>query len=320
MLSKRISRTVTNVIKRTPLISTNELECIINQPQENLRIVNSTITRPFEDVDNDHYYSKGRIPNSTFLDLNEITNYEDKSCHQIPTKAQFKLFMKELDIKKSDKVVLYDDLHISGAARSWWVFKMYGIDAYILDGGFKKWLNDGGEIEENLPFYQRRSHKKDDFDFDERKEENIYQFDDINALSLLIREKEIDFELVDARASPRFNSEVPEPREGMRSGNIKGSKNLPFNTLLNEDKTMRSSSELKKEFEQQNIDLNKEIVTTCGSGVTACVLQLALELMGQGSGERRIYDGSWAEYALRDEVEDHEIFKSLDQVKRAKNL
>ena len=140
------------------------------------------------------------------------------------------------------------------------------------------------------------------YHFDSSRRQALeFNHTEISCLSSVITTNpDSNYEIVDARGAPRFKGEVAEPRQGVRSGNIPGSKNLPFNKILNQDYTYKDAEGIIQEFTNAGIDVNKEIVGTCGSGVTASVLQLGLETAGVGSGLRRVYDGSWSEYGFKE--------------------
>ena len=307
---------------RKPLVSTTELAGLIATHGKDVRIVNSTLTRPLIDEEQDYIFQDRRIPNASFVNIMDFCNHTAPQESQIPQPHQLGDFLEEFDLRPGDIIVSYDDLTVIGAARFWWILKTYGIQSYVLDGGFNKWVADGHEVEEGAVTYSKRQQTaqnevlpKFELDFDHTA---VLDFEDVNCASYQIRHTEgCNLELVDARAAARFQGTVGDHREGLRSRNpnIPGSKNVPFSTLLNEDTTYKSDEEIKALFEEAGVDLNKEIVSSCGSGLSACLLQLGLAAIGQGTGKRTIYDGSWSEYGKKDEVGDEEISRILEQKK-----
>jgi thiosulfate/3-mercaptopyruvate sulfurtransferase len=188
------------------------------------------------------------------------------------------------------QVVVYDGAGIFSAARVWWTFRLMGkMDVAVLDGGFPKWQAEGREIEDMPPVIRDRH-------MTVSRQNHLVK--DVTQVAHAAKLGEA--EIIDARAAARFRGEAPEPRAGLRSGHIPGSKNLPFADVLNPDGTMKPPAELKAVFEAAGIDLKKPAITTCGSGVTAAVLSLALERMGHRN--HSLYDGSWAEWGMYDDL------------------
>jgi thiosulfate/3-mercaptopyruvate sulfurtransferase len=188
------------------------------------------------------------------------------------------------------QVVIYDGAGLFSAARVWWTFRLMGkTDVAVLDGGFPKWRAEGREIEDLPPVVKDRHMTVS------RQNQLVKDVTQV-AHSSKLREAEI----LDARSAARFKGEAPEPRPGLRSGHIPGSKNVPFSTLLNPDGTMKSVPDLRATFQAAGVDLAKPAITTCGSGVTAAVLSLALERIGHRN--HSLYDGSWAEWGMYDDL------------------
>ncbi|MEC8795526.1 MAG: sulfurtransferase, partial [Pseudomonadota bacterium] len=176
------------------------------------------------------------------------------------------------------------------AARVWWMFRLMGkFDVAVLDGGFPKWQAEGRPIED-LPPVVRDRHMTV-----QRQNQMIKDVTQVAAASKLL-----DYEIIDARAPARFKGEVEEPRPGLRSGHIPNSKNVPFGTLLNEDGTMKSEADLRAVFDAAGVDLGKPAITSCGSGVTAAIINLALERLGRDN--HALYDGSWSEWGMYDDL------------------
>jgi thiosulfate/3-mercaptopyruvate sulfurtransferase len=188
------------------------------------------------------------------------------------------------------QVVIYDGAGLFSAARVWWTFRLMGkMDVAVLDGGFPKWQSEGREVEDMPPVIRDRH-------MTVSRQNHLVK--DVTQVAHAAKLGEA--EIIDARAAPRFRGEAPEPRAGLRSGHIPGSKNLPFAEVLNPDGTMKPPAALKLVFEAAGIDLTKPAITSCGSGVTAAILSLALERMGHRN--HALYDGSWAEWGMYDDL------------------
>jgi thiosulfate/3-mercaptopyruvate sulfurtransferase len=182
------------------------------------------------------------------------------------------------------QVVVYDSHGLFSAARVWWLFRLMGQEnVAVLDGGLPKWQAEGREIEDMPPIVRDRH-------MTVRRQNNMVR--DVTQVSAAA--KLGDHEIIDARSAGRFRGEEPEPRPGLRSGHIPGSKSVPFTTLLNPDKTMKDAAGLRAAFAAAGVDLGKPAITTCGSGLTAAVINLALERIGKT--DHALYDGSWAEW------------------------
>jgi len=186
--------------------------------------------------------------------------------------------------------VVYDGAGLFSAARVWWTFRLMGkSDVAVLDGGFPKWQAEGREVEDMPPVMRDRHIMVS---------RQNHMVKDVTQVAHAAKLGEA--EIIDARGPARFKGEVPEPRPGLRQGHIPGSRNVPFATLLNADGTMKSVADLRATFEAAGVNLAKPAITTCGSGVTAAVLSLALERMGHRN--HALYDGSWAEWGMYEDL------------------
>jgi thiosulfate/3-mercaptopyruvate sulfurtransferase len=186
--------------------------------------------------------------------------------------------------------VVYDGAGIFSAARVWWTFRLMGkMDVAVLDGGFPKWQAEGREIEDMPPVIRDRH-------MTVSRQNQLVK--DVTQVAHAAKLGEA--EIIDARSAPRFRGEASEPRAGLRSGHIPGSKNIPYGDVLNPDGTMKAPAELKALFQAAGVDLKKPAITSCGSGVTAAVLSLALERVGHRN--HSLYDGSWAEWGMYDDL------------------
>jgi thiosulfate/3-mercaptopyruvate sulfurtransferase len=186
--------------------------------------------------------------------------------------------------------VVYDGAGIFSAARVWWTFRLMGkVDVAVLDGGFPKWQAEGREVEDMPPVIRDRHMTV--------SRQNHFVKD---VTQVAHAAKLGEAEIIDARSASRFTGEIAEPRPDLRSGHIPGSRNVPYSDVLNADGTMKAPAALKTTFEAAGIDLKKPTITTCGSGVTAAVLSLALERLGHRN--HALYDGSWAEWGMYDDL------------------
>ena len=233
-------------------------------------------------------YKKQHISNAIFFDLDKNSKKNTNLPHMLVEKSDWEKIVSEMGIKKEDKIVIYDNSDVVSACRCWFSFIYFGHDPNlisVLDGNFNKWLNEKKPISKNILKIVKSAYKA--------TENN----------SLVINKNQVDenikkrkFQLIDARGEKRFLGLQPEPREKMRSGHIEGSINLPFQFLINTDRTFKKVDELIKIFKNKEISINKDKAFSCGSGITACILGLANSLITDK--KPKIYDGSWAEYGL----------------------
>ena len=264
------------------LVSTDWLAAHMKDPD--LRILDGSWHMPAENRDPKAEYDAAHIPGARFFDIDEISDLRSDLPHMVPPVEKFMSRMRAMGVGDGHQVVIYDTKGVQSAAHVWWLFKLMGQnDVAVLDGGLPKWQAEGREIEDLPPVIRDRH-------MTVRRQNHLVK--DVTQVSSA--SKLGDYEIIDARAAPRFRGEVAEPREGLRSGHIPGSKNVPFGQLLNEDGTMKAPEALRAEFEAAGVDLTKPAITSCGSGVTACILALAMERFGKT--DYAVYDGSWTEW------------------------
>ena len=273
----------------TLLVSTDWLAERLNAPD--VRILDGTTYLPTEGKDGRSLYEQEHIPGARFFDIDDIADDHSPLPHMLPPVEKFVSRIRRMGIGDGHRVVIYDQKGIYSAARVWWMFRVFGHeDVAVLDGGLPKWKAEGNAVTEE-PVDPRERH------FTGRRNGSMVR--DVTQMARAV--KLGDEQIVDARAAGRFRGEAPEPRKGLRAGHIPGSLNVPFTTLLNDDQTMKSEAELRAVFEEAGVDLTKPIVTTCGSGVMACVLSLALARLGHG--RNAVYDGSWVEWGAYGDLE-----------------
>lgn len=266
------------------LVSTDWLAKHLKDPD--LRILDGSYYLPDAGRDAQAEYAAGHIPGARFFDIDDIAETRSDMPHMAPPIEKFMSRMRAMGVGDGHQVVVYDGAGLFSAPRVWWLFKLMGQDnVAVLDGGLPKWIAEGRPTED-LPPIPRDRHMT--VRFQNHLVRDVTQVAQASKLG--------NPQIVDARAAARFRGEAPEPREGLRAGHIPKSRNVPFTDLLNEDKTLKPEGDLRRIFEQAGVDLAKPIITSCGSGVTAGVLGLALERIGHTDWS--LYDGSWAEWGL----------------------
>ena len=268
------------------IVCTDWLEQHLEAPD--IRIIDSSWYFPQEKRNAEQEFLECHIPGASFFDIDKIKDNNSDLPHMLPPSAMFNSTVRKLGIGDGHKVVIYDGLGMRSAARLWWMFKVFGYsDVVVLDGGFPKWVKENrsttAEITEkeirHLTIYEDKS--------------IVADRDDV------LRATKLDHcSIIDARSEGRFMGTAPEPRSGLRSGSIENSINVPYETLLNEDFTFKSKREIIDIFSKKGVVFNNYIITTCGSGVTAAVLYLALDEIG--CSKISLYDGSWAEWGKID--------------------
>lgn len=264
------------------LVSTTWLAAHLKNPD--LRILDASWYLPGVDRDAKAEYDQAHIPGARFFDIDDISDHRSDLPHMVPPVEKFMSRLRAMGVGDGHQVVVYDGSGLSSAARVWWLFRLMGqTNVAVLDGGLPKWQAEGHPIEDLPPMIRDRH-------MTVRVQNSLVR--DVTQVSQA--SKLNNHAIIDARSAARFKGVDPEPREGLRSGHIPGSQNVPFTTLLNDDATMKSPEECRAIFEAAGVDLSKPAITTCGSGVTAAILSLALERMGKT--DHSLYDGSWAEW------------------------
>lgn len=264
------------------LVSTDWLISHLKDPD--LRLLDASWYMPHEGRDAKAEYEAAHILGARFFDIDDIADNRSDLPHMMPPVEKFMSRLRAMGVGDGHQVVVYDGSGLRSAARVWWMFRLMGqTNVAVLDGGLPKWQAEGHPVEDLPPVIRDRH-------MTVRVQNHLVR--DVTQVSSAA--KLGDHEIIDARAAERFQGAVPEPREGLRSGHIPGSRNVPFTSLLNSDQTMKSPDELRAVFERAGVDLGKPAITTCGSGVTAAVLSLAMERFGKT--DHALYDGSWTEW------------------------
>jgi thiosulfate/3-mercaptopyruvate sulfurtransferase len=261
------------------LISTQELASMIGTP--NLTLLDASWHLPTTKRDAKAEFAAQRLPTAQFFDIDQTSDRASSLPHMLPGADQFQMQMRDLGINQNSHVIAYDAAGLFSAARCWWMFKVFGHDKVsVLDGGLPKWLAENRKAESGPPIVVTAG------DFVARIAPNmVASIDDV---------AKGDTQIADARSPTRFRGEEPEPRPGVRPGHIHGAHNVHYASLLNADGTLKSREDLQRRFTEADIDTNVNIITSCGSGVTAAIITLALTELG--ATNHKLYDGSWAEW------------------------
>ena len=264
------------------LVSTGWLATHMQDPD--LRVLDATWFMPDEGRDAATEYRARHIPGARFFDIDEISDARSDLPHMVPPVEKFMSRMRAMGVGDGHQVVVYDAQGLFSAARVWWLFRLMGQpDIAVLDGGLPKWVAEGREVEDMAPVVRDRHMTV------RRQAHMVRDVTQVAAASKLD-----DHEILDARSPGRFTGQEDEPRPGLRKGHVPGSRNVHYRDLLNADGTMKAPEALRAVFAAAGVDLQKPAITTCGSGVTAAIINLALERIGKT--DHSLYDGSWAEW------------------------
>lgn len=265
-----------------PLVSTAWLGERLDAPD--VRIVDASWWLPAEARDAKAEYAQVHIPGAVFFDIDEIADESSDLPHMLPSPAKFASRVRKMGLGDGARIVVYDASGVRSAARVWWTFRAMGHeDVVVLDGGLPKWIAEGRPVTDRVPHPQERH-------FTARLMSDLVR--DYRQMERLIASPRE--QIVDARPAARFSGATPEPRPGLKSGHMPGAVNLPVSEVIAPDGTLKSAEALSKVFAAAGVDLGKPVVTTCGSGITASVLALALARLGVW--RTPVYDGSWTEW------------------------
>jgi thiosulfate/3-mercaptopyruvate sulfurtransferase len=268
----------------TNLVSTEWL----SDHLKDVRVVDASWYMPEDKREPAKEFEAAHVSGAVFFDIDGIADHSTDLPHMMPTPGEFSRAVGQLGIGDGACVVIYDGTGIFSAPRVWWMLKAMGHkDVKVLDGGFPKWKREGRAIESGPARPQTKF-------FTAIPKTAIMR--DFDAVMGIVRDKSA--QMVDARSASRFNAQEPEPRPGVRGGHMPGALNVPWRSVVAADGTLKSNAELRQAFAAA--DLHQPIVTTCGSGISAAILMLALEEIG--ARDVALYDGSWTEWGGRPEA------------------
>jgi thiosulfate/3-mercaptopyruvate sulfurtransferase len=234
-------------------------------------------------------YRAGHIPGAAFFDVDKVADHSSELPHMLPGPTQFGEAVSALGIGNDTTVIIYDSIGLYSAPRVWWTFRILGAkNAYILDGGLPKWKAEGRSLETGE---SKRSPQKF------HAEMNVGAVATLADMRMAVADKSA--QIVDARSAERFAGKAPEPRPGLRSGHIPGAFNVPFDRVL-DNGNLASRERVEAAFRNAGVDLDKPIITSCGSGMTAAILTFALDSIGRTA--KGLYDGSWTEWGGRPDL------------------
>ncbi len=271
------------------LVSTAWLAAHLNDPD--LRIIDASWYLPSMGRDARGEYAAAHIAGARFFDIEDISDSRSALPHMAPPPEKFISKLRAMGVGDGHQVVIYDGMGLFSAPRVWWTFRLMGkTDVAVLDGGLPKWVAEGRPTEDLPPLVRDRH-------MTVSRQNHLVK----DVTQVAHAAKLGHAEIIDARPAPRFRGEAPEPRAGLRAGHIPGAKNLPFAEVLNGDGTMKPPAALRAAFQSAGVDLTKPAITSCGSGVTAAILSLALERIGHM--DHALYDGSWAEWGMYDDLD-----------------
>lgn len=271
-----------------PLVSTEWLHERLGAPD--IKIIDATWYLPGDERDPKAEYALAHIPGAVFFDIDEIADTTSPLPHMLPRPEKFASRVKKMGLGDGSTIVVYDASGIFSAPRVWWMFRAMGHErVVVLDGGLPKWIAEGRAIEDMPPATQERH-------FTPRYTSDLVR--DLEQMRKILdggREQ-----VVDARAAARFTGEAPEPRPGLRGGHMPGALNVPSSSLIAPDGTMKNAEQLRAVFDAARVDVNRPVVATCGSGISAAIVALALARLGHP--RTAVYDGSWTEWGGREDT------------------
>ena len=270
----------------TPTVSTAWLAETLGAPD--LCVMDASFYMPAEKIDPFVVFEAGHIPGARFFDIETIADVETALPHMVPSVGRFERLVRALGISNSSRVVFYDQKGIFSAPRGWWMMRLFGHDQVaVLDGGLPKWRAEGRAIETGTVAEVKAGDFRADF-----RSARLRGIGDM--LENLTSKREL---VLDARATGRFDGTAPEPRPGLPSGHIPGAKSVPASELLRAGQVFLPAEALRARFAAAGVGDDTAVVTSCGTGVSAAILTLGMELAGLKTGA--LYDGSWTEWAGR---------------------
>lgn len=271
-----------------PIVSPAWLAERLDAPD--VRVIDASWFLPGDPRDAKALFAERRIPGAIYFDIDVIADKTSNLPHMLPSPEQFASQMRKLGIGDGMRLVIYDNAGLFSAARAWWMFRAMGHeDVAVLDGGFPAWEAGGHPIDTDLPLKRGERH------FTARLRSDLVR--DLGDMRRLV---ENGGAILDARPAARFRGETPEPRAGLRSGHMPGALSVPASALINEQGQLRNAEELASIFYAAGADISRATACTCGSGVTAAVIVLALARLGRW--DAAVYDGSWAEWGAQSDT------------------
>jgi thiosulfate/3-mercaptopyruvate sulfurtransferase len=272
----------------SPLVSTEWLGEHLRDP--GIKIVDGTYFLPNVPRDAGAEFAERHIPGAVRFDIDDIKDPANPLPHMLPTADEFAVKVGALGLGDGDRIIAYDALGLMSAARVWWMFRVFGHDAVaVLDGGLPRWLREGRPVEAG-PARPHPAIFTPSFRPELVRGHEAVRQELLHGLA----------EIADARSAARFTGTEPEIRPGLKSGHMPGAKNLPYGNLFGADGTFLPPDEIAARFRTAGIDAARPVTTTCGSGVTACILALGLYLTGKTNVA--VYDGSWSEWGGRSDT------------------
>jgi len=258
--------------------------------EPDLRIIDASWALPHANLDARRQFEMAHIPGAVFFDQDEVVDKNSHLPHTIPSAQDFAAHVGAMGISDGNRIIVYEQVGYFAAPRVWWLFRLMGArHVYVLDGGLQAWAADGYEVTDT-PTPVTSAIFTPDF-----QSQAVVGLEEMRKIVA-----EGTIQIADARGRARFSGYEGEPRPGMRGGHMPGAYNIPYPNMLRDDGHLKSLSQLRMAFEEAGLDIDKPVVTSCGSGVTAAILTLALQALGNKSV--RLYDGSWSEWGSLSDV------------------